>query len=283
MKFFTTFFIFFCLIGSAQELKIEKIEFINCKKLDLKFLSNLIHSKEGTVADTTIIKKDIIVLNRMNGVSKATYEITKTTDNNCILRFTIVENHSLIPTLNIWTTDQKGSYRLGLYEFNAFGKNITIGGFYQYNSLNSFGLNFKYPTLFSSKLGLETNFQKLSSVEPLFFEQKRAVYNYTNTAIEFLNVYQLNYKNQFKVGISIFSEVYDYKSGFTDLGAPLYLKTNKKLFKFNYNYDNLEYDYYIVKGFKSSTFLEYVVTNDDVNSDFKIVPTNFKKIGRAHV
>ena len=283
MKFFTAFFMFLCLICSAQELKIEKIEFINCRKLNLKFLNNLIHSKEGTVADTTIIKKDIVILNRMNGVSKATYEVTKTTENNCILKFIIVENYSLIPTLNIWTTDQQGSYRVGVNEFNAFGRNITIGGFYQYNSLNSFGLNFKYPTFFSSKLGLETNFQKISSVEPLFFKEKRAVYNYTITAIEFLNVYQLNYKNQFKAGISIFSEEYDYKSGFTSLGAPLYLKTNKKLFKFQYNYDNLEYDYYIVKGFRSSTFLQYVVTNDDANSDFKIGWNDFsyfRQIGK---
>jgi hypothetical protein len=233
-------------------------------------MTNLVLTKKGALLDSLALEKDIVLLNRLNGVSKATYTTTLIKDNLYQVTYNITENFSLIPTLNIWTTDQTGSYRVGLYEFNLLGKNITAGGYYQYNSFNSFGFNFSAPSLFSNHYGIEANFQKLSSSEPLFFNGDKATYTYTNTAYELLGVYQLNYKNRFKIGASIFNEKYEYKKGVTAPEIPQFLDINKQQLKLQYTYDDLHYDFYLVKGFKSNLFLQYVMSENDFQKQFTI-------------
>ncbi|WP_310556976.1 POTRA domain-containing protein [Flavobacterium sp.] len=281
MKFIFLMLLFLNL-SYAQDEVIGKIVFSNTKKMNVDFLKKIIKTKEGQSLDSTQIMSDIQVLNRLNGISKAEFDIQLIENNKYEVNYTVTENHSLIPILSVWTTNEIGAYRIGLYEYNFLGKNNTLGGFYQYNNYNSFGLNFSSPQFFSSKYGFEFNTQKLVSKEPVFFDNTSANYIYSNTAAETVGVYQYNAKNQFKLGITLFNEKYKYIEGAMNTSIPQNLNLNKKLIKAAYTYDNLNYDYYIVSGFKNNFFFQYVISENNFQEKFLIGWNDFlyyKRIG----
>lgn len=280
------FFLFFLFSVScySQVKSISKIDFLNTKRMDKKFMTNLIISKVGSELDSTKIAKDVIFLNRLNGVSKAEFEVLKLEDQTYQINYMIVENKSLIPAFDAGTNIGTGFYRIGLYEFNLLGKNNSVGGFYQYNGFNSFGINLSSPYLFSSKFGLQGNFQRLTSREPIFFDNLKADYQYTNTACEFLAVYQLDYKNQIKIGGSMFEENYQYIDGATSNLVPKNLEVSKSLAKFQYTFDKLNYDYYLISGFKSDFLFQFVSTKNEYQNTFLIGWNDFlyfKRYGKS--
>lgn len=274
--------VFICFQLFAQSQTIENIEWKGVKKMNTKFMTEFIQSKIGNPVDSLKLENDVDALTRLNGISKVTYEISTLTSEKCNLIFTLVEDFSIIPNLTLWTTDITTAYRIGLYDYNFLGRNVTAGGFYQYNGVKSFGFNYSAPFLFSPKFGLEASVQKLGSIEPIFFEGTKAQYQYINTSAELLGVFRLNYRNSFKFGFSIFNEDYKYQNGATSVYVPLQLKVDKYLVKSNYLYDNLKYDYYLVKGIRNSSFFQVVATNNDFQKNF-IIGWNdlsyFKRVG----
>ncbi|WP_395054012.1 outer membrane protein assembly factor [Flavobacterium sp.] len=275
-------FLLFTILTNSQSKIIESIEWKGSKKMNKKFMIEFIQSKVNANLDSLKLDNDVDALTRLNGISKVTYEVTNSNSNNYNVIYTIVEDFSIIPNLSLWTTDITTAYRIGLYDFNFLGRNNTIGGFYQYNGVTSFGFNYSAPFLFNIKFGLEASAQKLGSIEPIFFEGTKANYQYTNTAAELLGVYRINFRNSFKLGISIFNEDYEYQNGATSVNVPLELKVDKYLLKSNYLYDNLKYDYYLVKGFRNSTFFQVVKTSSEFQNNFVIGWNDlsyFKRVG----
>ncbi|NJM79818.1 MAG: outer membrane protein assembly factor [Flavobacterium sp.] len=171
-----------------------------------------------------------------------------------------------------------------MYEYNLFGKNVTAGGFYQYNGISSFGVNFSAPYLFTENFGIETSFQKIGSIEPIFFNNTSARYEYINTAFELLGVYRTSFKNTIKIGGSIFNEEYAYRSGATDANVPLNFKIDKLLFKATNNYDNLKYEFYLVDGIKNTSNFQFVTQSNTFQNEFLIAWNDFtylKRIGKT--
>jgi hypothetical protein len=238
--------------------------------MNTDFLLKIIKTKVGSVVDSLEIERDAVFLTRLNGVSKVDYQIVLLANSNYRLIFDITENFTIIPLLNIWTTDGFGSYRFGFYEFNLFGKNTVLGGYYQYNGFNSFGVNFSSPNLFSAKAGLETNFQNWNSKEPVFINDNEANYQYTNRSLEILGVYQIDFQNRIKLGTTFFNEKYKYIDGATATNIPQNLDENKQLYKVEYTFDNLKYNYFKIEGFKSNLYLQYVVSQNSIQEKFVI-------------
>lgn len=268
----------------AQEQNVASIHWKGNKKMSVKFMTSFIETKVGQPFDSLKINRDIAALTRLNGISNVTFEVAKVSSGYDVI-FILIENWSILPNLSLWTTDEAAAaYRIGIYDYNFLGKNATIGGFYQSNGASSFGLNFSAPFLFSSNFGIETSFQKLASIEPIFIADSPARYEYTNTGFEALGVYRINYRNSLKLGANMFKEKYQYLSGATNIGVPQFLEVNKTLFKSNYNYDNLLYDFYLVKGFRSTFFGQYVISSNDFQNDFIIAWNDFsyfKRIGKT--
>ena len=94
----------------------------------------------------------------------------------------------------------------------------------------------------------------------------------------------MNYRNSIKLGTSFFNEFYKYRSGATSPDVPLDFKVNKVLYKSNYNYNNLKYDFYLVSGFKNDFFGQFVTSNNKFQNDFVIVWNDlsyFRRIGKT--
>ncbi|WP_431166714.1 outer membrane protein assembly factor [Tenacibaculum halocynthiae] len=267
----------------SQEKIVVDIKVKGIKKTKKETVLKLLDTKKGNLLDSLQIEKDIIRLKRLPAVSHAYFQVFHSHENYYNVFIHIEENFTIIPEVNFWTTTNKRlAYKLGLYDYNFLGRNITIGGFYQQNGFDSYGINFKAPTLFSKHFGLAINHQNWSSEEPLYFDDKSANYKYQNISYEILALCQIDFKNNIQFGINFFKEKYNYLSGHTASNVPQKLNINKKLLKLVYTYDDLDYYYHYIDGFKSQFYGQYVTSKNAYQDDFLVAWNDlfyFKRIG----
>ncbi|PWG06848.1 BamA/TamA family outer membrane protein [Polaribacter aquimarinus] len=279
------FFLFFCFATSfyGQKEFIADVKIQGAEKTRIAFIKSILTTKKGNVLDSLSLEKDIVLLKRLPAISHAYYQVFHSHENAYNVFINIEENFTLIPEVNIWTTTNNVfSYKLGVYDYNFLGRNITFGGYYQFNGFDSYAINFKAENLLSKKWGLAVNHQNWKSEEPLYFGDKTANYLYNNVSFEVLALYQINLEHQIDFGVNLFSEKYSYISGATDPSIPQNLDLNKALLKFVYLYNTLDYYYQYVNGFKSQLFVQYVVTENDFQNDFFIAWNDFfyyKRLG----
>ncbi|MEM1002243.1 MAG: POTRA domain-containing protein [Bacteroidota bacterium] len=273
------------LFCSAQETKVADVIIQGNKKLKSGFVKKVSNMKPGMALDSTLMDEDIKFLRRLPAVAYAYYQVFPANNlGEYNVFYNIDENFTILPSANIYTTnDDEFAYRIGLYEFNLFGRNIAFGGFYQNDIFDSYAINFRAPFLFSRKLGLAVNYQDWTTLEPVFFDGTTADYRYNNKSIEVLGLYQFNFTNRVELGVNFFTEDYEYLSGATNPDVPLALVVDKVLYKLIYEYNNLKYDYYFVDGFRSILNFQYVhSTNDTQLPDFLIGWNDFlyfKRLG----
>lgn len=277
------FFFFWLLNIHSQQNKILDVKIVGVKKTKTTFIKNLLYSKKDAVLDSSILEKDITLLKRLPAIAHAYYQVFFSHDNLYNVSIQIEENATLLPEINLWTTTNNVfSYKLGLYEYNFLGRNITLGGFYQFNGFDTYAVNFRAPNLFSKKWGLAVNHQNWKSEEPLYFGNQSANYVYNNISFELLALHQINLKNRIDFGVNLFKEKYQYLSGATSTSIPQNLSLNKALLKLVYTYDSLDYYYQYINGFKSILYAQYVLTENDFQNDFYIFWNDFlyyKRIG----
>jgi len=285
MKWGVYFFIFFSTVGFslyAQTNHLSEIHFKGLKNTKSAFITQFLETKKGEVLDSVQIQSDIIRLKRLPSISNVTYEVITFSNDQHNITFNFEENFTLIPAFNYWTTITTIAYKIGAYEYNLFGKNITFGGFYQYNGQNTFGLNFSAPYLFSKKWGLDFNFLNWKSEEPLYVGDQSANYVYQNNSYELLGSYELNFKNKLQLGLSLFNEHYKATKDVTSLDLPNDVETNKQLIKLIYTHQNLDYYYFYIKGFKSVFNGQFVTANNNAQNNFLIAWNDFlyyKRVG----
>lgn len=267
----------------AQDKIILDLKVQGNKKIKSSFIKKITKIHGGSVLDSTLLEEDIKRLKRLPAVAHAYYQVLHSHDNGYNVLYNIEENFTIIPSVNIYTTnDNEFAYRLGLYEFNVLGQNIAFGGFYQKDIFSSYGINFRAPFLFNREFGIAVNYQDLNTLEPVFFENSTANYKYRNKSYEILGLYQLNFKNRFEVGINYFLEEYAYDSGTINTSVPQELSIKKLLYKGVYEFNNLDYDYQYVSGFKSAFNVQYVTSTSDDLTEFIIGWNDFhyyKRIG----
>lgn len=270
------------MVVNSQNASILDIKIQGIKRTKTSFVKKLVELKPGMPLDSVLMEKDMTRLKRLPSISHAYYQVFSSNDGDYNVFYTIEENFTLIPFANLFSSSNDDfAFRVGLQEFNLLGRNITLGGFYQYDVFNSYGVNFRAPYLFSNKLGLEINYKDLTTQEPVFFESSTADYRYNNTGFEILGLYEINFKNRIDLGVSFFTEDYNYLFGATSPSVPQSLKVDKHLFKLIYNFDDIQYYYQYLSGFKSSLNLQYVGSPDSNLPDFWIGFNDFSYFHRV--
>ena len=157
-----------------------------------------------------------------------------------------------------------------------------MGGFFQRDIYNSHAFNFRAPFLFSRKFGLAFNYQSLTTLEPVFFDNTTADYKYNNKSYELLGLYQFDFTHRLELGLNLFTEDYQYQSGATNPNVPQELVVDKSLIKFIYDYNTLDYYFETVDGFRSVFNFQYVTAIGDALPDFSIWWNDFfyyKRVG----
>ncbi|MFD2726960.1 POTRA domain-containing protein [Hyunsoonleella rubra] len=271
----------FCL--KAQNALVADVKVQGNEKLKTSFIKKVASIKAGDVLDSLRIDADIKLLKRLPSISHASYQVFLAEDGKYNVFYNIEENFTLIPSVNFYTTDNdEFAYRIGLYEFNTFGRNIIFGGFYQKDVYDSYAINFRAPFLFSRHFGLAVNYQDLTTLEPVFFDDRTEddQYKYNNESYEILGLYRLNFNNRFELGVNYFTEDYQFRGD--NVNNRPELKVHKWLLKGIYEFNNLDYFYQYVDGFRSILNLQYVTSQDAMLPDFFIGWNDFfyfKRIG----
>lgn len=250
---------------------VADVQIQGTKRTKPSFLKNLVELKAGMVWDSALMEKDITRLERLPSISHAYFQVFISNDGKSSVYYNIEENFTIIPFANIYTSSTgEFAFRIGLQEFNLLGKNIALGGFYQYDVYNSYGLNIRAPYLFTNKIGLAFDYKDLTTQEPVFFDGTTADYKYNNKGFELMGLYEFNFKNRIELGFSLFTEDYQYLFGATSATVPQALNVDKHLFKFIYNFDNVKYYYQNLEGFRSMLNLQYVGSSDIKLPEFLI-------------
>lgn len=264
------------LIGGTVKIKAQQdlvsdIAVEGNSRLRNSFVLRASDQKIGRPLDSMLLQADMIRLKRMPAVSHAYFNVQKQASGHYRVVYTIEKNSTLIPQLNIYTTnDDEFAYRIGLYEFNTLGQNIAFGGFFQKDIYDSYGINFRAPFLINSHIGLAVNFQDLTTREPVFLDEGVADYKYNNTSFEVLGLYSFNLRHSLEVGLTLFNEDYTYLEGATNPNIPQDFNIDKILYKGIYNYDDLDYYYQYVDGFKNTLNFQYVISSEATLPDFLI-------------
>ncbi|MEW4923765.1 POTRA domain-containing protein [Algibacter sp. 2305UL17-15] len=260
---------FFASSIFSQENMVDDVKIQGNKKLKSSFVKKIASLKSGDVLDSLLIEEDMKLLKRLPSVSHASYQVFPAEGNQYNIFYNIEENFTLIPSVNFYTTDDdEFAYRIGLYEFNTFGRNIAFGGFYQKDIYDSYAINFRAPFLFSRYLGLAVNYQDLTTQEPVFFEGETASYKYNNESMEILGLYRIDYNNRFELGVNYFVEDYRFKGD--NINNRPELNVHKWLAKGIYEFNNLDYSYQYISGFRSIFNFQYVTSTNDMLPDFFI-------------
>ena len=287
MKYFLVILFFITSALQGQNATVADLKVQGNKKLRTSFVKKVSQIKPGVALDSAMIEADIRLLKRLPSIAHAYYQVFPANEPNTYnVFYNIEENFTIIPSANVYTTnDDEFAYRLGLYEFNLLGQNMTFGGFYQKDIYDSYAINFRAPFLFSRKLGLAINYQDLTTQEPVFFNNTTADYKYNNESFEVLGLYQINFTNRVELGLNYFVEDYEYKSGATDPSVPQELRVHKLLYKLIYEYNNLNYDYQYVEGFRSILNFQYVTSRNEAQLPDFVIGWNdfqyFKRFGKG--
>jgi outer membrane protein assembly factor BamA len=277
-------FLIATLSSFAQEVIIKELEIVGLKRTKESFIRRLVKVKPGSVYDSLKVATDILRLNRLAGIAKATQSITRESETTYILTYTIEENFTLIPGVRISTANNgEFAFRTSLFEFNLFGTNQIVGGFYQRDVFDSYGGFWEAPYLFTNKLGFGINYQKNVSLEPVFFGNTTANYRFDNRAFEAQVLYEFNFHNRAEIGVNIANESYDIDTGEVPVGFPEQLTANKIIYKGAYEYNNLQIDYQYISGFRSLLDLQFVTGGKGLLNDFFIGRNDFEyfsKVGK---
>ena len=284
IKTYVSFILFFIFsFGVAQQPTIADVKVKGTKRIRTSFIKKLINIAPGVVLDSLILEEDIVRLKRLPSVSHAYYQTFKTDLGSYDVIFNVEENFTLIPFANLFSSSNDDfAFRIGLQEFNLLGKSITLGGFYQYDVFNSYGINLRAPYLFSKKLGLSVSYNDFATQEPIFFNNTTADYKYGNNGLEVMGLYEVNFKNRLELGFSLFTEDYEYLSGATQSDIPQKLNVDKHLIKLIYGFEDLEYHYQYLNGVRSTLNFQYVGSTDDNLPKFLIGFNDFifyKRLG----
>ncbi|WP_299672856.1 POTRA domain-containing protein [uncultured Tenacibaculum sp.] len=265
----------FPVLSQEDGMIVRSVTFKGMKRTKASFLKSITETKKGDVYNTRKVEQDITILKRLPAVAHA-YLKTNTEGGKCDLEFHIQESSTILPELAFWTTtNNRFAYKLGVYEYNFLGRNIAVGGFYQNNGHDTYAFNVRAPNLFSKKFGLGFSHQNWKSEEPLFFDNQTANYLYNNISTELLGLYQINFNHHLTFGVNYFQEKYQYLNGATSPEVPRDLKVNKILYKLLYTYEDLEYYFHYLNGFKSILYLQYVTSQNNFQDKFLIAWNDF--------
>lgn len=241
---------------------IQSIRYEGLEKTRSSFVDKIILTQEGQTLDSLRIARDVQNLIRLPSFANVRYQVLTDSlgDSHLLLQFE--ENKTIIPYLALWTSVRQVAFRAGISEFNLLGQNMSLSVFYQFNGFHSWGIHYEAPFLFSKKWGIDVNSYQFTSEEPLFFKNKSANYRYSNLGIEANILYQPHFNHRFKLGLNPFLERYLYLSGAISENVPQFAEKQKLLLKLTYEYNNLHYHYYLLKGIKIKAYYQQILIPD---------------------
>lgn len=255
-------FLLFSLMpfASAQPIYVDSVSFSGIKKTRPEYLAGFVETKAGEVLDSFLLQEDRQRLANLEVLGDAQYSVEITGDKATVV-FNCQELFTLLPIVNFGGIAENIWFQIGGYEANFLGRGYKFFGYYQYYDRHSFAANLSLDRLKGSPWGVELNFVKWGTREPLFFEGGTVEYNYDNFTYGVNGIYHFGFRDKLLVGAAYFTEIYEAVSEPVE-GAPLQAQTYKFLFKLLWQFDHTNFDYFYREGWLNTFNLQTVRSLD---------------------
>lgn len=256
-------FLFSSLTTSAQELRIDSIVFSGLRKTRPEYLAGFVKSRPGEVLDHDQLRRDRQQLANLEVLADAQYRVENRSGGGALVIFECRELFTLLPIVNFGGIAENLWFQVGGSEANLFGRGHKFYAFYQYYDRHSFAANLSLDRLGGSPWGVEFNFVKWGTREPLFFDEGVVEYNYDNFTYGINGIYHFNLRDKLLLGGAYFTEIYEAATPIVS-GAPTRAQTYKWLIKILYQLNRTDYDFFYRSGWLN-TFNAQTVRN--LNND----------------
>ena len=239
--------------GLAQ-ITVKSVEFKGFNKTDPNFLKQYLSQDKGVRFDSILIEEDLTMLLNLD----LFYGLKQSVDivnGEAIISYSGSEKRSVLPIINFGGIKENFWFQLGAFDGHFRGRGELFGAYYTFYDRSSFNMFYKKPFIGESNFGFEIILQKLSTREPVQFNDREAIYDYDNYTVEVLGVHWFNLRNRFKLGVAFLDEFYKKHSepSIND-ELPNSVNHQKWIFKSKYEWGQLNFYTNLLDGIDNHTF-----------------------------
>ena len=271
-----------CAIDSSAQI-VSEINFTGLRKTRQAFLEGIVETKVGDTLDLDQIERDVNLIKDLNLFFEVEAEHKELESGDYSITYRIKEATYLYPIISIGGFQDQLQLELGGNQINFLGKGQSLGAKYLWYDRHSFFIFNTAPRHAGRKTGHEFSLTKYSTVEPLYFQDTTAEFNFDNYNFSAGLFYSLTPYIRFNLGGMLMYETYE-QLGTADLGLP---GTEFSFFKYQIRaaaqYRKLRYHFERIEGIKSELYAETIQTDGFPEASFFKSTFNFnyyKMIGK---
>lgn len=257
--------LFFCLLNAlllaqtAGGLRIASLEFEGLKRTKESHAARFLESEVGDSLDLAQLRRDVQQLRNITAFADAEFRLD-TTAEGIAVTLELTENFTLFPIVNFGGVTDNFWYQVGATDANWLGRGLHLTTFYMNNNGRSnYHLYCRIPYLAGSRWGVSVNAFRWASVEPFYFPEGTAVYDFENYSIGGTGFYEFELNNHIlEAGGLFFIERHTLQDGESLPNAPQQLQEPKVLFKLMHRFNRVNNHFFYRSGFENITRYETV-------------------------
>ncbi|MFY0606270.1 MAG: hypothetical protein JXR10_06115 [Cyclobacteriaceae bacterium] len=270
--------LFLGLATEGQDLIISKVSFEGLRRTNPEYLQSFLTLDQGQTLDWDLLEMNRQRLANLEILSDVQVK-TDTLPTSVHVTYECKELFSHLPIASFGGIKENFWLQLGATDVNVFGRGYKAYLAYQYYDRHSVSAHLNFDWIKGSNWGLNLNFVKWGTLEPLYFSDGVVSYNYDNYTYGVDGVYHFGFRDKILFGASYFTEEYEAASELV-AGAPAYKLTRKTLFKLMLDNDYTNWFYYFREGFAHQLHLQSVYSLDGY-PDFYIAFNDLKYYERV--
>ena len=268
--------IFFSFRGFGQQVASISIE--GLKKTKARYVQQFIETSVGDELAAEQLLLDAQLLTNLEMFNKAEFRVDSIAEDKVAVTFIVDELYTLLPIFSFGGIEENFWIQAGASEVNLGGVGNKLTSYYQYYDRSSVAAHLTLDRIKQSRWGANINFVKWSTLEPLFFSQGSAEYEYDNWTFGATAVRYFQFRDKLEFGGAFFTEDYTLVGeGFSD--TPREVSEDKVLGKILYTIDRVNYHFFYLDGVKNFLNLQ-TVRSFDQSPDFYIVFNDFHYFNR---
>lgn len=255
------FFILILLSVNSFGAVVTSISFTGLTKTKQEFLEGIIRCKKGKEFLPEMLIEDEKLLRSLNLFFnvESTYTWNEE-DFGWELFFTVEEAKYLYPIFSVSGFKSQFKLQAGFNQINFRGRAESVGLLYQYYDRHSISAFYNAPRHKNSKTGHELSFSKYSTIEPLYFQDTTADFNFDNYNVSLGGHFWIFPKLRAGLGGMYMYEKYkQLDSSVFDLGQTEFFFHKYQIRSF-VEYADLDINYERKSGIKNYTYLETIQT-----------------------
>lgn len=268
-RFFLLFLLYIPILVNGQTIRAVRLD--GTTRTDVQFLQRLLVTKAGSELDSSRLQEDIHFLKSLPQFSGIQYQ-TDTFNDSVDIIFSLVESYTLLPSFGVGLIEDAPFIQLGINDFNLFGHLAQLSINYTWYDRHSFQLFYHNRYIRKSALGISANFEKRSTLEPVYTSDTSTEYLTDKYIIEILPGYNISRFIYAQAGVAFIKEFYQSAdiNAISGTGLPAELDTIKYLLKGVVTADKRQYQNQYISGWNTQFFAEALPKGNEPQPFIKI-------------